>query len=528
MSGKGRGKRIPSPKEQEDKKRTYKHANRSFMQNSQAWKNFSFGPRSTPLQPPTGSPSHSAQAHSPQGINYTYHPVASQAEMLTWCRGAMQDPNMQCLTTSLFEQFLQGPLMQVEDNTNRINMLENKVELQEKEMLNMKQDGMRKSLRFYNPDWKEPDSGREDTDQLITDFIQTKLNMPDFDQGFISHSHRSGRKKTDGTPRPIVCHFLSDRVRESVYSGYKDLPTGCSLNENLIGPLATLAYYARVLKKNNDISETWVRNGKIYAKHNESDRATVITSQLDLLKLVSPPVLHPDFTWQDAQTSDDMTPMKYIQLVRSGNIRTKFLDHSKATNPSGQTLATHFSAQRPSKPLPKQNVQAPRNLQQQSMPATGSPPVFKFNFLSSCTSQSFPASFQAKTVASNSHPALIPDPASAASQSEPVKTTGNSAPPTATQTPPTTASTAAPPSTNTVPNLTPGVPNMTPTPHISKAKKEKKKNSATTTTTTAIPKPILSTEQGATSGLLSIPEDNTSSDDCDATDGKDNISMDTG
>ena len=215
--------------------------------------------------------------------------------MSAWCKNALQDPNVKVLVQNLFEQ----PCKQISQNTTRINSLEERCERYETDILMLKQDKLASSLRIFNPKWTETTT--EDICQLVEDFICDDLEMSEFEKSFISSARRVGKKKTDGTPRPVVCFFLSERVCQKVYSKCKSLPEGCSMNENLIGPLANLAYCARQLKRRKDIAETWVRHGKIYVKAHGEDRAQIVNTPVELLDLVQPPVLNQSFTWQFAK-----------------------------------------------------------------------------------------------------------------------------------------------------------------------------------------------------------------------------------
>ena len=313
MDGKGRGKRFTSPKENANKTRIVKTAQRA---RPSVWKNFSSG--KGPLFPEQTHPffmsPNTNSTTTTSNTNYTYHPVSSQSEMSSWCKNALQDPNVKVLVQTLFEE----PCKQIRHNSKRINTLEERFEKQEAEIQTLKQEKLSASLRIYNPEWSDNDSN-ENVYQLIEDFICDDLNLSEFDKGLITQARRVGRKNPDGTPRPIVCFFLTDRVCQKVYAKRTSLPEGCTMNENLIGPIANLAYCARQLKRRKDISETWVRHGKIYVKAHGEDRAHIVQTPIELLSLVQPPVLNESLTWQFAKDNyDDMDPMKYIDMIRSG------------------------------------------------------------------------------------------------------------------------------------------------------------------------------------------------------------------
>ena len=132
---------------------------------------------------------------NPHTAATVYQPVTitNSADYKQWAHEALKDPPLQALVQALLEE----PQKAIATNTRRLDSLEHivqqqslKLDEQAIKLDELEQYSRRESLRFYNPDWKEPDvdaSGKrqkEDTNQLIYDFITTKLNYPGFKKRF--------------------------------------------------------------------------------------------------------------------------------------------------------------------------------------------------------------------------------------------------------------------------------------------------------------------------------------------------------
>ena len=265
---------------------------------------------------------------SPDSAAAVYQPVAitNSVDYKQWAHEALKDPPLQALVQALLEE----PQKAIASNTRRLDSLEDivqqqslKLDEQAIKLDELEQYSRRESLRFYNPDWKEPGvdaSGKrqkEDTNQLIYDFITTKLSYTGFKKGFIARSHRAG-KASAGAPRGILCKFITYDVRASVYKLHGNLPENCTMNEDLTPATAKLAYFSRQLKLKNHIANTWVRDGRVWVQGGTGARGKIVRTTVELLEQVVPPCLDPKFTWKEATTQDkEMTPMKYIDMVRS-------------------------------------------------------------------------------------------------------------------------------------------------------------------------------------------------------------------
>ena len=406
--------------------------------------------------------------------------------MSSWCKNALQDPNVKVLVQNLFEQ----PCKQISQNTTRINSLEEKCERYETDIQMLKQDKLAASLRIFNPKWTETTT--EDIYQLVEDFICDDLEMSEFEKSFISSARRVGKKKTDGTPRPVVCFFLSERVCQKVYSKCKSLPEGCSMNENLIGPLANLAYCARQLKRSQDIAETWVRHGKIYVKAHEEDRAQIVNTPVELLGLVKPPVLDQTFTWQFAKDNyKEMDPMIYVDMVRSGHVATGVTENSKSSETykfiaNGNKRSTTGKPKTPAVSVPNFQFSVAGLADALKSTSTKSPAA-------SCGSAAPTTAPPAAQPGLSSAPATTPASAAPSSSSQPLSTT------VASSTAPGASGTAAVALVTDSSSKT-SVAHVTPSSPVEKNDKKKdkkkdkkdKKEAAKTNTTSACDTPIVS------------------------------------
>ena len=90
----------------------------------------------------------------------------------------------------------------------------------------------RENLKFENI--VEECDGREDTESILRDFLETELGLEDATTVEIQRVHRMGKKK-DEKPRPIIAQFLrykdcerilsrGHRLRGSDFKMYQDLP----------------------------------------------------------------------------------------------------------------------------------------------------------------------------------------------------------------------------------------------------------------------------------------------------------------
>ena len=151
----------------------------------------------------------------------------------------------------------------------------------EEDLHELRQYTRRNALRIVNPSWPEPrqprqrDAEPEDTDALVLELAETLgVNIAPWE---IGRSHRVGRIRTDGTPRPIIVKFISYNARRRMYEARKtlrDTPAlaGVYINEDLTTENNKLAYEARQLRNQGRLADTFTRDGLIYAKRFLNDR----------------------------------------------------------------------------------------------------------------------------------------------------------------------------------------------------------------------------------------------------------------
>jgi len=82
------------------------------------------------------------------------------------------------------------------------------------------------NLRFY----KVPESAGEDCILKLTDVISSDLNF----QPTIENAHRSGVRREDGSPRPILAKFLYRPERLAIIKKKRDLKNNVRISEDLI------------------------------------------------------------------------------------------------------------------------------------------------------------------------------------------------------------------------------------------------------------------------------------------------------
>ena len=130
----------------------------------------------------------------------------------------------------------------------------------------LEQYGRRNALRVSN-NW--PEAAQEDTDTLIVQMARDHLNI-DLQPSDISRSHRVGPPTPD-KPRPVLVKFSTYRARERIYrarSKLKNSHSGIYLNEDLTRKRGQLAYVARRLKREQQITDTWTYDCRVFVKNN--------------------------------------------------------------------------------------------------------------------------------------------------------------------------------------------------------------------------------------------------------------------
>ena len=151
----------------------------------------------------------------------------------------------------------------------------------EEDLHELRQYTRRNALRIVNPSWPEPrqprqrDAEPEDTDALVLELAENLgVNLAPWE---IGRSYRVGRRRTDGTPRPIIVKFISYNARRRMYNARKKLRdtsalAGVYINEDLTPENNKLAYEARQLKNQRRLADTFTRDGLVFAKRFQDDR----------------------------------------------------------------------------------------------------------------------------------------------------------------------------------------------------------------------------------------------------------------
>ena len=325
-------KRGPSPKEQEILKRQITKANRKlvdsdhnlqspllkfgFLNRHSTSANMSHLASGTTTQSPIQSP----KFHIPPQ-NSLDMKVTCQEEMTGWVKNALGDPRCKSLFKAMKEEVFDREIEQINMNTSRVHLVEERCDRQQIEIESLRQNTKRNAIRITNPNW---DDESANTTDLVVDFIKKDLKCTNFSPFFIDYSYRTGKK---GSTDTILVMFTHASARDAILSYKKAVPHGCSINEELTPVYAFLAYCARQFKRSNDIKETWVKNGKIYVKSHNHDKAAIIQSVPDLLNQIQPPIHVPDFSWNIALSIyPEMDPMKYVALIRSEEYKQLLLD----------------------------------------------------------------------------------------------------------------------------------------------------------------------------------------------------------
>ncbi len=183
----------------------------------------------------------------------------------------------------------------VKKKEQKINELTDKVLILEDKCDDLEQYSRRNSLRVSGVE-EQP---FEDVTKVTLGLIRQDLGKKEFPISAIDRIHRVGRKRENGTPRPILVKFATYRDRAQVFqlrtrlrnNEAKKGPT--YINEDLTQKRASLLYQARKLKKALKISDCWSSDGQILVKNN-SGKILVIKSVNDLLKFDNePPVPRP-------------------------------------------------------------------------------------------------------------------------------------------------------------------------------------------------------------------------------------------
>ena len=142
------------------------------------------------------------------------------------------------------------------------------------ELEELKQYQRRNALRVLNPNW--PENDEEDTDELILSLCR-EFEIPVRAED-ISRSHRVG-KKTSDRPRAILVKLIGYRPRERLFKAKRDIRKkypSIQINKDLTQATNELAYLARCEKRAKNIKDTWVIDGKVFAKAHQYSNPEIV------------------------------------------------------------------------------------------------------------------------------------------------------------------------------------------------------------------------------------------------------------
>ena len=233
-----------------------------------------------------------------------------------------------------------------QENTDRIIALEadlQRVSQEKSEIASELQDLLqytrRNALRITNPNWIEPQrpwrpgQPPEDTDALVLALAAT-LGVP-LQPWEIGRSHRVGKPRNDGTPRPILVKFISYNVRHRIYEArklLKDIPSLARkvyFNEDLTRVNGRLAFEARQMKKQDLLADTFTRDGRIYAKKFTNQKPEVIRDMDHLIAFARAP-------WYNHHVTSQTRPNDRNSRDGGNNPRANTIRTAARTMASGQ------------------------------------------------------------------------------------------------------------------------------------------------------------------------------------------------
>ena len=174
----------------------------------------------------------------------------------------------------------------IEQRDARIEDLGKKVSTLETTFDGLEQYSRRAKLRFQG--LKET-AGGEDVKGMIIDIINNNMGVsPPLQSTEIVRCHRVVRTPTEpGRPRAVLVKFQSERRRDAILRQRGNLKTTRAnrvyVKEDLTAILAQLAYQARILRKEEKLSDTWTVNGKVVVK-DQQIKIAVVTTKTDFEK----------------------------------------------------------------------------------------------------------------------------------------------------------------------------------------------------------------------------------------------------
>ncbi|KAI8487882.1 hypothetical protein Bbelb_343300 [Branchiostoma belcheri] len=134
--------------------------------------------------------------------------------------------------------------------------------------------------------------GERGTDEAVLQ-VTNKINCdPPLSTHDIDRSHRLGKKREDGKPRPVIVKFCSYRSKAIVMKAKSTADSrailrkeGIFISENLTMQNRKLLYEARLLVKEKRINQAWTYDGKIFIKTIHDERRSIAKpSDLDAFR----------------------------------------------------------------------------------------------------------------------------------------------------------------------------------------------------------------------------------------------------
>ena len=156
---------------------------------------------------------------------------------------------------------LEGRMRFIEQNHDT---LKQKCKRYEDEIDALEQYGRRNCLLLHGV----PETEKERTDTVFCKTISEHLKL-DIDHSVLDRSHRLGKPKQDGKPRPIIAKFARYNTRAAVFAAKKQLKgTKLLITESLTRRRVTVLNES--IRKYGS-RKVWTRDGEIYTKNNPTD-----------------------------------------------------------------------------------------------------------------------------------------------------------------------------------------------------------------------------------------------------------------
>ena len=154
-----------------------------------------------------------------------------------------------------------------------------------------------------------PEQRGEDTDEKIVEMAQNQLNL-NISKSDIDRSHRVGRPKPGGRPRPIIVKFISYKTKKAVFQARSALslrtPGGKAkyINEDLTKTRLEMYREAQTLKRDNLVQDSWTTDGHIFVRTTTTAKIQMFDNPVKLKK------------WAEQLRANP--PRQYADVVKEG------------------------------------------------------------------------------------------------------------------------------------------------------------------------------------------------------------------